>query len=156
MIGLTSFAGQIDRRRRLAFVGNYYFISHLSLPSLHQTAQARNFAGKISPRGTRVELFSNVGGTSNDVNQVTFDDDAAQPIATATPPFSEEALRALFEHSAGMPREATILADNALLLGYYTKQTVIDRSVVDAAFADRQMGLTGVVEPAGKEAERAA
>src|SRR5687767_1433117 len=30
-------------------------------------------------------------------------------------PFSQEALQVLFEYSEGVPREATILADNALL-----------------------------------------
>src|SRR5918911_1499083 len=32
-------------------------------------------------------------------------------------PFPDAALQALFEHAQGIPREATILADNALLLG---------------------------------------
>jgi general secretion pathway protein A len=57
-------------------------------------------------------------------------------------PFSEEALQALFEHSEGIPREATILADNALLLGFYRKQTEIDRQTVEDAAADREHSLT--------------
>jgi len=36
-------------------------------------------------------------------------------------PFTPEALQALWEHSGGVPREATILADNALLLGFFGK-----------------------------------
>src|SRR3712207_6729387 len=64
-------------------------------------------------------------------------------------PFTEDALQALFEHSGGIPREATILADNALLLGFYRKQAAIDRQVVEDAAADRQNSL------AGKEASHA-
>lgn len=56
-------------------------------------------------------------------------------------PFTADALVGLFEHSAGMPREATILADNALLLGFYRKQPVIDRQTVDDAAADRNSSL---------------
>ena len=58
-------------------------------------------------------------------------------------PFSDDALAALFEYSEGIPREATILADNALLLGFYRKQEVIDREVVEAAAADRHRSLAG-------------
>jgi general secretion pathway protein A len=56
-------------------------------------------------------------------------------------PFAEDALQAIFDHSAGMPREATILADNALLWGFYNKKAVIDRETVDSAAADRQNSL---------------
>src|SRR5712691_7039566 len=42
-------------------------------------------------------------------------------------PFSEGALEALFQHSKGVPREAAILADNALLLAFYRKQPMIER-----------------------------
>ena len=55
----------------------------------------------------------------------------------AAHPFTPEALIGLFEYSGGMPREATILADNALLLGFYRQQTTIDRQTVDDAAADR-------------------
>ena len=58
-------------------------------------------------------------------------------------PFADDALVALSEHSEGIPREATILADNALLLGFYRKQPVIDRQVVEDAAADRQRSLSG-------------
>lgn len=63
-------------------------------------------------------------------------------------PFSEDALLSLFEHSEGIPREATILADNALLLGFYQQKSTIDREVVEAAASDRQHSL------AGKEVKR--
>ncbi len=56
-------------------------------------------------------------------------------------PFTDDALQALFEYSEGVPREATILADNALLLGFYHKQAVIDRDVIEAAATDRLTSL---------------
>lgn len=58
-------------------------------------------------------------------------------------PFTESALEALFEYSGGIPREATILADNALLLGFYHKQPAIDRELIEAAAKDREMSLVG-------------
>lgn len=58
-------------------------------------------------------------------------------------PFSEDALIALSEHSEGIPREATILADNALLLGFYRTQPVIDKQIVEDAAADRRNSLAG-------------
>jgi general secretion pathway protein A len=58
-------------------------------------------------------------------------------------PFTPEALQALWEHSAGIPREATILADNALLLGFFGQQTHIDRDLVDKAAQDRVDSLGG-------------
>lgn len=63
-------------------------------------------------------------------------------------PFTPAALQALFEHGAGIPREATILADNSLLLGFYRQLTVIDRAVVEAAARDRRQSLTGKEGPA--------
>jgi type II secretory pathway predicted ATPase ExeA len=56
-------------------------------------------------------------------------------------PFSGEAVRALFEHSEGMPREATILADNALLLGFYHQQPTISQETVTEAATDRSGSL---------------
>jgi subtilisin-like proprotein convertase family protein len=47
----------------------------------------------ITPLGFRVELFRAAGGTSDDVNEVTFDDEASQSITSATPPFSNQRLR---------------------------------------------------------------
>ena len=58
-----------------------------------------------------------------------------------TASFTPEALVGLFEHSGGMPREATILADNALLLGFYRQQSTIDRQTIDDAAADRHASL---------------
>jgi len=56
-------------------------------------------------------------------------------------PFTEGALTALFEHSQGIPREATILADNALLLGFYRQQAMIDQQLVEDAARDRAASL---------------
>ncbi len=58
-------------------------------------------------------------------------------------PFSSSALNVLYEYSQGIPREATIIADNALLLGFYRQQSTIDEQVVIDAASDRQRGLEG-------------
>ncbi len=57
-------------------------------------------------------------------------------------PFNEKALEALYQHSQGIPREATILADNTLLLGFYRKRRTIGADLVEAAASDRRHSLT--------------
>ncbi|HEX2476577.1 MAG TPA: proprotein convertase P-domain-containing protein, partial [Lacipirellulaceae bacterium] len=42
----------------------------------------------ISPSGTRVKLFSDVGGFNDDFDNVTFDDEASAAISTSLAPFS--------------------------------------------------------------------
>ena len=46
----------------------------------------------VSPRGTRVELFTGVGGTSDDID-VTLDDEAAVSIVAADPPLRQITVR---------------------------------------------------------------
>ncbi len=53
-------------------------------------------------------------------------------------PFEPEALRAIFEYSQGMPREANILADNSLLLAYLRKTKKITRKLVDVTAKERR------------------
>jgi len=57
-------------------------------------------------------------------------------------PFTEDAIRVVHRHSEGMPREANILADNALLLGYYKDERTISAELVDQVAADRRANLT--------------
>jgi len=57
-------------------------------------------------------------------------------------PFTEEATTAIFEHSEGMPREANILADNALVLSFYKKTKSITKDIVNQVAVDRQQNLT--------------
>jgi MSHA biogenesis protein MshM len=56
-------------------------------------------------------------------------------------PFREDAVQALFAHSHGMPREANILADNALVLAYYTKQREITADLIGQVATDRSLNL---------------
>ena len=42
----------------------------------------------ISPQGTRVELFTNVGGSGDNFTSTTLDDDCATPITSGTAPFT--------------------------------------------------------------------
>ena len=51
------------------------------------------------------------------------------------------AVAMLFQYSAGSPREANILADNALLLAYYTKQRQIGQALVEQVASDRRDNL---------------
>lgn len=59
----------------------------------------------------------------------------------AVHPFMEEAIRALFRHSVGVPREANILADNALLLAFYQQNREIGPETIEQVAADRRSNL---------------
>jgi general secretion pathway protein A len=59
----------------------------------------------------------------------------------AAHPFSEDAVAAIFLHSDGMPREANILADNALLLAHLKGERHISRDMVVEVVADRAENL---------------
>lgn len=59
----------------------------------------------------------------------------------AAHPFTDGAIAAVFEYSQGMPREANILADNALLLAYHTKQEHIGDELIVQVAKDRRENL---------------
>jgi general secretion pathway protein A len=52
-------------------------------------------------------------------------------------PFTPDAVAAIYVHSKGMPREACIIADNALLAAFLAGKKVVDKQTVDAAYRDR-------------------
>ena len=52
-------------------------------------------------------------------------------------PFTQGALQNIFEHSAGLPSEACILADNALLLAFLNQQREVTPAFVESAVGDR-------------------
>jgi general secretion pathway protein A len=56
-------------------------------------------------------------------------------------PFTESATGAIYRHSGGMPREANILADNALLLAFLRQQKDITEEIVDQIAEDRAQNL---------------
>lgn len=56
-------------------------------------------------------------------------------------PFTEPAITAIYEEANGTPREANILADNALLLAFLQKKDRIDAPVVRAVADDRRQNL---------------
>ncbi len=56
-------------------------------------------------------------------------------------PFEPEALKAIFEHSRGVPREACMIADNSLLLAFYRKKSPIAAELVREVVADRRSVL---------------
>lgn len=55
--------------------------------------------------------------------------------------FDDDALLALFEASDGIPREVTIIADNALLSAFLDKKKSVDREAVAKAARDRRRHL---------------
>jgi general secretion pathway protein A len=63
-------------------------------------------------------------------------------------PFEPAAVQLLYEYSQGMPREATILADNSLLLAYLQEQKRVGPAIVEAAMKDRRVNLEGKEEAA--------
>jgi len=63
-------------------------------------------------------------------------------------PFDPSAVQLLYEHSQGMPREAAILADNALLLAYMKKQRRVGPDIVRLVARERRINLEGAKEEA--------
>lgn len=63
-------------------------------------------------------------------------------------PFEAAAIESIYAHSGGTPREATILADNALLLAYLRKRKRVAADVVEAAASERRTNLQGSKEAA--------
>lgn len=61
-------------------------------------------------------------------------------------PFEAAAVQSLYEYSQGTPREATILADNSLLLAYLRRQKRVSRDVVEMAARERRVNLEGARE----------
>src|SRR5918997_1535468 len=52
-------------------------------------------------------------------------------------PFTQGALQKIFEHSAGLPSEACILADNALLIAFLNQERSITSAFIESAIGDR-------------------
>ena len=61
-------------------------------------------------------------------------------------PFEPEAVQALYEHSSGTPREATILADSSLLLTFLQKEKRVTIEIVESVARERRVNLKGEVE----------
>jgi autotransporter-associated beta strand protein len=64
----------------------------------------------VSPSGTRVKLFSGVGGSGDDFTGTIFDDSASQSITIGTAPFSQ----------SYQPQEALSAFNGQSALGYWT------------------------------------
>jgi general secretion pathway protein A len=56
-------------------------------------------------------------------------------------PFLPAAIEAMYRYSDGMPREANILADNALLAAYYQKRRQIDEDIIHDVAEERLENL---------------
>jgi general secretion pathway protein A len=57
--------------------------------------------------------------------------------------FSREAVLAIFEHSAGIPRTISVICDNALLTGYAEDRAQIDVDVIEAVCRDFDLQRRG-------------
>jgi general secretion pathway protein A len=57
-------------------------------------------------------------------------------------PFTDDAIATIFQYSEGMPREANILADNALLLAFFSQQKQIGKGIVEQVVMDRLENLS--------------
>lgn len=68
-------------------------------------------------------------------------------------PFEPDAIDALYLHSSGTPREACIIADNALLLAFLSNEHRITKAIVDTAATER---ITNIGKNPAKEEKRAA
>ena len=68
-------------------------------------------------------------------------------------PFTPGALQKIFEHSAGLPSEACILADNALLVAFLHQQPQVTPDIVAGAIADRLKNV-GKLDKEGKPAKK--
>ena len=68
-------------------------------------------------------------------------------------PFTQGALQKIFEHSAGLPSEACILADNALLVAFLHQQPQVTSDLVTGAIADRLKNV-GKLDKEAKPAKK--
>jgi type II secretory pathway predicted ATPase ExeA len=68
-------------------------------------------------------------------------------------PFDPAAIEVLFDYSSGTPREACIIADNALLLAFLSNQRRITKEIMDSAARERAANVGRAPQ---KEVKRAA
>jgi len=70
--------------------------------------------------------------------------------------FTDDALRAVYKYSLGIPRLINILCDTALVYGYADEKRVIEREIVESVAEARQIGrLSRPAEPAAAPEESA-
>jgi general secretion pathway protein A len=101
--------------------------------------RARNFRSRIAMASTLEQM-----GIEELGQMVDFRWRVAS--GNKTNPFLPEAIDALFYHSGGTPREACIIADNALLLAYLQQAREIDRKLIESAAQDRFDNI-GLLKP---------
>jgi type II secretory pathway predicted ATPase ExeA len=67
-------------------------------------------------------------------------------------PFKQDAIDALYNHSQGTPREACIIADNALLLAFLSNYKTITKDLVATAVTERVTNIGTLVPRSTKRA----
>ncbi len=98
--------------------------------------RARNFRSRIVMASTLDRL-----GPNDLAQMIDFRWRVAS--AGAEHPFESTAVKKLYEFSGGSPREATILADNSLLLTHLRRQKRVTPDIVETAARERRTNLDG-------------
>lgn len=113
-----------------------------------QHPMARNFKSRVAMAST----LDTIG--AEELHQLV---DFRWRVASANQqhPFCPDAVDALYVASEGIPREACIIADNALLLAYLSGDKTINRATVEAAARERKTNI-GSVARKRKEASSSA
>lgn len=93
----------------------------------------------IAPDGTRIELFSDIGGAGNDYSNTTFDDEALAAITSGSAPFAgsyrpEGNLSTLDGKTANGTWTLEVTDDEAYAFGTLNSWSLIVRTTVDGDF----------------------
>jgi general secretion pathway protein A len=110
---------------------------------------ARNFRSRISMASTPDKMGP---------DEVTQMIDFRWRVASGNQdhPFEPEALQSIYLHSAGIPREACVLADNSLTLAYLQKKQRISQDIAEFAAKDRIENIGSMEKPVSKKGKKTA
>lgn len=112
-----------------------------------QHPMARNFRSRVSMASTLDKMG---------INEITEMIDFRWRVASGNQshPFTQDAIQSIFAHSDGIPREACIIADNALLLAFLQRKTAIEKEIVEIAAKDRTQNIGSMSKPETKQSEK--
>jgi general secretion pathway protein A len=108
---------------------------------------ARNFRSRISMASTLDKM-----GVEEVVQMIDFRWRVAS--GNQAHPFEPEALDSIYRYSEGIPREACVLADNALLLAFLQKQPRITKDIADLAAQDRIANIGAMQKSSTKKGKK--
>ncbi len=108
-----------------------------------QHPMARNFRSRVSMASTLDKM-----GIDEIIEMIDFRWRVAS--GNQSHPFTQDAIQSIYAHSDGIPREACIIADNALLLAFLQKKTAIEKEIVEIAAKDRTQNIGSMIKPEPK------